>query len=143
MKLSIFIDKERDEEVIVYAHEENEFVRKIRSLSVNEAETLLGYNDTEVIKFEPQKTECFITENNRVYALTDYGKLKLKERLYQLESTLPDCFIKINQSCICNINKIQKFDVSFSGSLTVVFASGYCDYVSRRNIKKVKERLGL
>lgn len=143
MKLSIFIDKERDEEIIIYTHEKNDIVREISSLVANRQEAIYGYSDTEVTKLNPAETECYIIENNKVYALTDNGRYRLKERLYQLESILPDYFLKLNQSCICNINKIQKFDVSVSGTLTVIFKSGYRDYVSRRNIRKVKERLGL
>ena len=38
---------------------------------------------------------------------------------------------------------ISHFDVSISGSLIVVFKSKYKDYVSRRRIKEIKERMGL
>jgi len=37
---------------------------------------------------------------------------------------------------------IKKFDVSFGGALTVIFKNGYTDYVSRRQMKIVKERIG-
>jgi DNA-binding LytR/AlgR family response regulator len=46
-------------------------------------------------------------------------------------------------SCIANLSKIKKFNASFSGSLSVVFKNGYTDYVSRRSVKFIKERLGL
>jgi DNA-binding LytR/AlgR family response regulator len=143
MKFSFFIDKDHDEEVIVYSHEESELINEIRSLVASKQTTLYGYTENEVIVINPSETECFIIEDNKVYAQSGNGKLRVKERLYQLEEILPDHFIKINQSCLCNIRKIQKFDVSFSGSLRVIFKSGYCDYVSRRNVKNVKERLGL
>ena len=143
MKFSFFIDKDHDEEVIVYAHEKSELINEIRSLVTSKRTTLYGYADDEVIVINPAETECFIVEDNKVYALSGDNKLRVKERLYQLEEQLPDYFIKINQSCLCNIKRITKFDVSFSGSLTVTFQSGYRDYVSRRNVKNVKERLGL
>ena len=143
MKFSFFIDKNRDEEVIVYTHEKSELIDEIRSLVTSKRTTLYGHANNEVIVINPSETECFIVEDNKVYALSGDSKLRVRERLYQLEEMLPDYFIKINQSCLCNIKKIQKFDVSFSGSLTVIFQSGYRDYVSRRNVKNVKERLGL
>ncbi len=142
MKLSIFIDKEREEEVVIYAHEKNDLIKEIEAL-VTGAVALFGYTDNEAIKINPAEIDCFTVENNKVFAFTSNQKYRLRERLYQLEALLPEYFIKINQSCIANINKIQKFDVSVAGSLTVVFKSGYRDYVSRRNIKFVKERLGL
>ena len=54
-----------------------------------------------------------------------------------------DSFIYINQVCLANINMISHFDVSISGSFIVVFKSKYKDYVSRRRIKEIKERMGL
>lgn len=142
MKFSFYIDKDRDEEVIIYAHKESELTKEIENLVLT-GSTIWGYTDVETVKIHPADTECFTVENNKVYALTSQGKFRIKERLYQIENTLPEFFIKINQSCIANKNKIQKFDVSLAGTLTVVFKSGYRDYVSRRNIKKIKERFGL
>ena len=66
----------------------------------------------------------------------------IKERLYTVENTVGDSFIKINQSCIVNIDKIERFEASFSGALTVVLKNGYKDYISRRQLKIVKERIG-
>ena len=84
-----------------------------------------------------------MVEDGKVYALTESEKYRLKQRLYLLEEMLDVSFVKINKSCIANIRKIKKFDASFSGTLTVVFKNGYRDYVSRRNLKSVKERLGV
>lgn len=85
----------------------------------------------------------FFTEDNKVFALTENEKYRLKSRLYQLEENLNDNFVKINQSCIANIKSIDKFKATVGGSLTVIFKNGYVDFVSRRNLKNVKERLGL
>ena len=52
-------------------------------------------------------------------------------------------FVRINQSCIANINQIKKFSASFNGFLQVHFKNGYIDYVSRRELKNVKERVGI
>ena len=54
-----------------------------------------------------------------------------------------DNFIYINQSCLINISKIKCFDVNFSGALNVILKFGYSDYVSRRQVKNVKVRLGI
>ena len=52
-------------------------------------------------------------------------------------------FLKINQSCIVSIDRIERFDVTPGGALTVIMKNGYKDYVSRRQMKAVKERLGI
>ena len=142
MNFKFFIDKSREEEVIVYAHEKNEIVKEIESIVQQSNSDLFGYTETEAKKLNLFDVNCFITENNKTYALTD-EKLQVKKRLYEIEAMVDDGFIKINQSCIANIRQIEKVQSTFSGSLSVIFKNGYKDYISRRNLKSVKERLGV
>ena len=44
---------------------------------------------------------------------------------------------------LANLRKIARFEASYSGTLRVVFNNGDTDYVSRRNVRHVKERLGV
>ena len=143
MKLRIVIDKNHDEQILIYAHEKTALICDIEQLVNNDSFDLTGYGETETIKLNLYEICCFITEENKVYALSEKGKYRLKSRLYQIEENLNDNFVKINQSCIANIKKIDKFKASVGGALTVIFKNGYEDYVSRRNLKNVKERLGL
>ncbi len=143
MKLRIVIDPTRDEEITIYAHKKTLLVSEIEELVKNCSVDLIGYTENETVKLNHNDVHCFITEDNKVYALTENKKYRLKSRLYQLEENLNDSFVKINQSCIANIKQIDKFKASIGGSLTVVFKNGYVDFVSRRNLKNVKERLGL
>lgn len=143
MKLRIVIDKERQEEIIIYAHERSLLINSIESLVENSDKTFVAYTNDSIKKISAEEVYCFVSDNNKVYALTQSEKLLLKERLYQVQERLGDDFIKINQSCVANIAKIKNFDVSVSGTLKVIFKNGYTDYVSRRQIKNVKERLGL
>ncbi len=142
MKCKVFIDKNHEEEVIVYSHQRNDLVEQIESLVNSQKIEIIGYKEQETVKLDLSEVFCFICENNKVYALTEKKKFKIKLRLYQLEEKLPQDFVKLNQSCIGNIRKIQRFNASFGGSLSVEFKNGYCDYVSRRQLKIVKERFG-
>ena len=143
MKLKITIDKMHDEEILVFAHERTKLVDDIESLVNNCTKEIVGYSAGEAQILHLSQISCFTVENNKVYAIVDKEKLNVKLRLYQLEEILDSTFIKINQSCIANVNEIKRFDFSVSGTLKVIFKNGYCDYVSRRNIKSVKERLGV
>ena len=143
MKLKVFIDKNREEEVVIYAHEKTELVQAIEKLLFPETVDLIGYIDKEAVRVNLSAVNLFLVEENKVYAFTDSEKLLIKNRLYQLEQILPGFFVKINQSCIANKNKMVRFDASFSGTLTVTFQNGMTDWVSRRNVKSVKERLGI
>ena len=143
MKLQIVIDTNRDEEILIYTHRKNPLVSEIEELVNNHSVDLIGYTENETVKLNLNDIYCFFTEDNKVYALTENEKFRLKSRLYQLEENLNNNFVKINQSCIANIKKIDRFKGTVGGSLTVIFKNGYVDFVSRRNLKNVKERLGL
>ena len=142
MKLKIFVDKTKEEEILIYVHEKNGLVEEIERLVSENNFELIGYKDNEDQKLGRLEVNCFICDSNKVFALTD-EKLVVRLRLYQIEDLLDDNFVRINQSCIANIRKIEKTQADFSGALTVVFKNGYRDYISRRNLKKVKERLGV
>ncbi len=143
MKIKVIIDKEREEEVIVYAQNKSRLVEDIEKLVLSEQKTVIGYYEDEMKIIPKEEVECFIVENGKVYALLGEEKLKIKNRLCNLEEILDYRFIKINQSCIANIERIKNFKADAYGSLRVVFKNGYSDYVSRRNLKSVKERLGV
>lgn len=143
MKCKIEIGADCDEEVIIRTRRMSPLVKEIKRLCEENAFELIGYKDGEGIRLNLSKVCCFIVEENKIRAITMSDKLTVKCRLYQLEDQLPESFVKINQSCIANMRMIERFDASIGGILTVKFKNGYTDWVSRRNLKSVKERLGL
>ena len=143
MKCRTVIDKNREEEVVIYVHEKNSLSCEIEELVLGRSLELFGYKDKNIVKLSPSDVYCFTVEDNKVYALCEKEKYYIKQRLYLLEEILDRDFVKINKSCIANIRKISKFDTSITGTLMVCFKNGYRDYVSRRQLKYVKERIGL
>lgn len=143
MKINFFIDKNHEEEILIYAHEKTALISKIEELVNDFSAEITAYNDKEIIRLNLGEICCFVTENNKLFAITENEKLLIKSRLYSIEEKLSCDFIKINKSCIANIKKIDRFNASISGTLEVKFKNGYTEYVSRRSIKAVKERLGL
>ena len=143
MKCTLIITDEHQEEVVIYTRERTKLTDDIEALVIGSVPEIFGYGENQAVRLKTDEVNCFIVEDNRVYALTDKDKYQLKQRLYQLEEMLPDNFVKINQSCIANIRQIKKFDTSISGTLVINFKNGYKDYVSRRQMKTVKERFGL
>lgn len=143
MKLRIFFEKDRPEEVRAYLKEDGAFARRLRTLCNEQPQPLVGYREEEAVLLDPAAVCCFIAEEGRVLALTGKERLTVKSRLYQLEEELGQDFLKINQSCLASVKQIERFDASILGTLKVRFKNGYTDYVSRRCVKKVKERFGL
>ena len=141
MKCRIFIDKNKEEEVQIFVHEKSALAEKIKELCEKDTQEILGKKDRMTHRINIPDVVCFLSENNKVFAMTDKEKYEIDKRLYELEEECSDSFIRINQSCIANLDKIQSFGSTLSASLTVNFKNGYRDYVSRRQIKYVKERL--
>lgn len=143
MKCTVILDKTREEEILIYAHQRHEYIDEIERLVSGESIQLIGFLKEEIVKLDIKDVYCFTVDGGRVFAICEKERYLIKSRLYNVEKMLDKNFIKINQSSVAQISKIQKFDASISGTLKVIFKNGYVDYVSRRNIKTVKERIGL
>ena len=126
-------------------------VREDADKTQAEIAALLGTRQQQYARWEsgawqmPIRTAdviCFSVENGKLYAITGGEKLRLRMRLYQLEEILDPSFVKINQSAVVNVKKIERFEVSIGGALQVILQNGHRDYVSRRQVKAVKERVG-
>ena len=146
LKCEIISDGQHEEGVFIYASADDVDAQKIKAFveSLSEGERkLMGYSECEARVLLQDEITCFIVEDTKVYALVELEKYQIKERLYKIEERLDNNFVKLNQSCVANIRKIKGFDASLGGALRVTFKNGYRDYVSRRQLKAVKERLGL
>jgi len=143
MKCTVITGESEREEVVIYCRRRTPLVERIERLADSDDDRLLGFKNGEVTVLNTGDVYCFVVENNKVQAVLENEKFTLKQRLYTIEECLGPEFIKINQSCVANLEKILKFDTTVAGSLKVIFKNGYVDYVSRRNIKSIKERLGL
>ena len=143
MKCYTYIEEVSEEKVLIYANERTKLIDEIESLVESVNVDLTGTLNDEIIKIDINDVTCFLSENNKVFALINDKKYQIKQRLYQIEEMNLAQFIKINQSCLANKKKIKKFESTIGGSLKVVFKNGYIDYISRRELKKVKQRMGL
>ena len=143
MKCYTYIEKNEEERVLIYAHDRTRLVEDIESLVLSSEVDLTGNNNNEIIKIDINDVICFVSDNNKVFALIGDKKYQIRYRLYKIEELNLNMFIKINQSCLANKTKIKRFETTFGGALKVVFKNGYIDFISRRELKNVKKRMGL
>ena len=143
MKVKTVIEEGSEELVVIYAPEYTDRVREIERFAMGEsAEGLIGYSGESIIPIDAGEVSAFVSEGGSVYAILSGRRLTVRERLYSLERRFGAAFVRVNQSCLANVAMIARFDASFSGALAVIFKDGYRDYVSRRQLKVVKERIG-
>ena len=143
MKCTLNICPEREEEILIFAHKRTLLTDTISALAQEDDFELTGFYNGSTKKLELTDIFCFVSEENRIFAITENEKWQIKTRLYKIEESLPATFVRLNQSCIANIRQIDRFETTFGGALSVVFKNGYTDYISRRQLKTVKERLGI
>ncbi len=143
MNYKIEINETQNEDIVILAKSKTAVLGKIEELLSAEAETVIGYGKNEALRLKSTEIYCFFIKDGKVLAQTRHGQLCIKERLYQLEEIFSKSFIKINQSCLINSQEIKSFSSSIGGTLFVTLKNGYKDYVARRQLKQVKERLGI
>ena len=146
MIFKLFIDKDCQEEIIANVHERTPLINEIERLILQEniTDQIPGYLDDEIRLLDLDEIECFIVENEKIYAVcSSKNRYLVRKRLYELESSLPDNFIRISKSAIANWKKISRFKVLLSGAVDAVFKSGYVECISRRCFAEIRRRYDL
>ena len=143
MKFKLIIDKTKEEEVAVTAHERSSLTEQIEALVMQHtgSDRIIAYTEDEMKQLSFATIECITVLDGKTYVIDARNKrYRLKQRLYELESQLPSSFIRINKSSLANENRIERFSASFSGAVDAVFQCGYREYVSRRCFAEIKRR---
>lgn len=142
MKFRLIIDQEKDEELIATVHSRSPLIDEIEALLSSHTDRIPGYTEDNIKMLSVAQIECITVLDGKTYAIDSANhRYRLKHRLYELESQLPSCFIRINKSTLANENALDRFAVTIAGSVDAVFKCGYTEYVSRRCFAQIKRRL--
>jgi len=144
MKFKLIIDKEKDEEVVVTAHDRSALTDGIEALILKHAGTdrIAGYTEDDIKLLPVTQIQCITVLEGKTYAIDSKNqRYRLKQRLYELEKQLPAAFIRINKSTLANENALDRFAVTYAGSVDAIFKCGFREYVSRRCFAQIKRRL--
>ncbi len=105
---------------------------------------ITGFWEGKAMILDPTKILRIWAEDDDVYARTENETFRLKNRLYEIESRLdPTSFVRISRSEIINLDQAESFDLSLMGTIEIRMKDGHRSYVARRNVKKLKEVLGV
>lgn len=130
---------------LVYTDKMTEEVLRIKSFVLENSESLLiGFLNEKIKILNPAKIYRIYTEDSRVFAESIDEKYLVKKRIYQLEEILKTKkFVRISNSELINLNLVDSFDLSYSGTISVKMNNKSKTFVSRRYVKKIKETLGI
>lgn len=146
MKFKLIIDKALPEEVTAVVHERSELTDKIEALVLQYegSDTIAAFTEDDMRMLPYGQIECFTVLDGKTVAIDRKGiHYRVKQRLYELEQTLPACFLRINKSTLANEKALEKFTSTYSGGVDAVFQCGYTDYVSRRCFSVIKRRFNV
>ena len=143
MKCTVIIDKDREEEVVVTLHAPSPLADGIRELCLADERRICAFDGGGALMLSPSEVFAFTVDDGKTYAVTASERQRVRLRLYEIEKIVGQSFMKINQSCLVNVSLVRRFYASFGGALSVEMKNGYKDFVSRRQIKAVKERMGI
>ena len=143
MKFTMIIDEAKDEEVVATVHSPSALTEQLEALvrSYGGNDRIAAYTEDDWKLLAYTDIECITVQNGKTYAMAaDKKCYRLKQRLYELEPLLPASFIRINKSTLANETALDRFAVTYAGSVDAVFKCGYRDYVSRRCFAQIKRR---
>ena len=116
----------------------------VKKLSDDAPQILSGFRENTLEILEQNDIYRFYASAGKIYAETEKGEYTLRLRLYEIEDRLDkNRFVRISNSEIVNIQKVQEFDLSFTGTICVTLSNGIVTYVSRRYVHKIKQVLGI
>lgn len=146
MRVEIKIDSSYSEpKIIILTAAMTEEVNIIVSkLSKETPQLISGIKDEKVELIEQDDLIRVYANSGKVFAVTDKGEYTLRLRLYEMEEILDGKrFVRISNSEIINLKKVENFDLNFTGTICVRLTNGTITYVSRRYVSKIKSILGV
>ena len=137
---------------VIHAAQETEgikaIVQKISQMDEGgKSAVVCGWDGDYCIQVKPNELLRIYSMDKKVYleCQSEEEPLLLKMRLYEFEELAERCgwtdFIRISNTDIVNLSKVQKFDMSFSGIIKVNYGDGKVAIVSRRYMNKIKDRI--
>ncbi|MHC1748581.1 MAG: LytTR family DNA-binding domain-containing protein [Cellulosilyticaceae bacterium] len=146
MKIEIQIDSAiQEDKLVIYTKQITDEIQKLIKKLENECiEVITGVYEEKIYILKPDDINYFYAEEQKILAKTTDKVIQVKLKLYEIENILEEKgFLRISNSVIANINKIDNIEMSFNGVMCIRFKNGDKEYSSRRYVKKIKESLAL
>lgn len=146
MKVNIEVDEKYEETSITIRTNKwtEELDHLVKIIQMNEPKRIFGVVDEQTILLKPSEIDYVYAENRKVYAAVGKKRYEIKMKLFEVEEILAaQHFMRFSKSVIGNLNNIARFELSFNGNLCVHFQSGNKEYITRKYVSSIKERLTL
>ena len=136
MQIEIKIDETLSEPRIIIMTNKitDEISELMQRLAEEKPRLLAGFKKETVSLLEQEKIIRIYAANSKVFAVTEDDEYQVRLRLYELEDRLDrKFFVRISNSEIINLRKIEEFDMSFTGTICVSLSNGAVTALHRQN----------
>jgi DNA-binding LytR/AlgR family response regulator len=129
MKIRIDIDNAADEpEVIIRCRQADEEILRVQKAvleTLPQAARLKASKEGMDYYLAPGEVLFFESEGGRTWAHTKSGAFEVRQRLYELEDTLPHGFIRVAKSAIVNVSHIYSVARNITGPSVISFRDSH------------------
>jgi len=146
MKVNIDIDDKHTEPSITIQTNEwsDELEEIVAIIKRNKRQRIFGVESDQTVLLDPKTIEFVYAEKRKVFACMGNRHVEIRMKLYEIEEILaPYNFMRFSKSVIGSLNHIERFELSFSGNLCVFFQSGNKEYITRKYVSAIKNRLAM
>lgn len=144
MKINCHIDPNLDEEhgelwIKEMTPKINDFLQVMSSSD----DVLWCRYQAQIIPVKYQDIYSLEVASRETNIYTENQQLSYHDRLSNMKVNLPNYFIEASRSAIFNFNYIDHLELLDNGQIDVVLTNNNRIQISRRNIRNLKERLGI
>ena len=129
------------DELLISACEQSPSLTRIVDFAEKELFYVIGLWEKEKVRIDLKNIQRIYSANKQVFCVANGQEYQLSERLYQLQEKLPNSFVLISRTEIIQIQTVEKFAITKSGIIEIIFTDGQKTSASRRYLKKVREVL--
>lgn len=117
----------------------NDFLQKLAQSD----DAIWCHYQSQIIPVKYQDIYALEVANRDISVFTEKQQLSYNDRLSNLKTNLPSYFIEASRSAVFNYQHIDHLEILDNGLIDVVLTNNHRVQISRRNIKNLKERLGI
>lgn len=144
MDIEIKIDQVIGEaRVLIITREVDESIQElIGKIQGTERRNIAGYLDGLLDLLDPSEINYFYAQQQNVFAKTDKGTYRVKNRLFELESELKGShFLRVSNAVVANMDRLRNLEMTLNGIILLKFMNGDVSYSSRRYAVRIKDYL--
>ena len=135
---------EEEDEIIVKCRFLDENITLLINQLKNGSSKMNFLKNNKIVLIEKKDILFFESVDDKVFAYTLETVFETKFKLYELEQILPaKNFFRANRAVIVNLNKVKSLSPAFGGRFEAILKNDYKVIISRSNVPKLKELLGL